>query len=92
MDNLKDKYKICIIILTAEFVVFWFLDQFQIRFYSLFANAIGTLISFLPLIGLFALMSIDSKFSAKSRAFFKFAYLFIIFCYVGGLVASFLGQ
>lgn len=92
MDKMKNKYKICIIILVVEFVVFWFLEQLQIRFSSLFANAIGTLIFFLPLSVLFVLMSQDSKFSVKSRAFFKFIYLFIGFCYIGGLVASFLVQ
>jgi len=86
--NIKSKYKICIIALIAEFIVIFFLHKAEVQIRSLFVNAIGALLCLLPIFILLVLMSKDNAISIKKRMLFKAIYVFIIFCYVGGIVAQ----
>jgi len=90
MRGMKKKYKICIKIWLAEFIIVFLLDKGNIHFRSFYADIIGTLLCFLPIFVLFALMSNDKGFSPTKRTLFGLICIFMAFCYVGGVIGKFL--
>lgn len=87
---MKKKYKICIFFWLVEFAVIYVLDKADIHFSSLIFHAISALLCMLPIVILFVLLSKDEGFSVKKRMAFKVIYIYIVLCYVGGLMARIL--
>lgn len=90
MRKMKRKYKICIWIWLLVFAIIFLLDKADVHFRSPYIHIFGTLLCFLPIFVLFVLMSKDGDFSPQKRTVFKVIYIYLTFCYVGGVVAKYL--
>ena len=67
------------------------LDNSNIMIQSWVGNAVGLLLFFLPLEILFFLIGRDINITEGKRLCAKFAFWFVIICYISGGIASILG-
>lgn len=87
---MKREYKPWLILLLVEFIFVFIMNKANVHFDSLMISAIGTFLFFLPIVALLVLLSKDEAISEKGRALCKFAYCFLAFCYLLGLVLKIL--
>ena len=86
---MKTKYKILLWIIGAEFVLLWALKEYGVVVDSWVGKLVGVFVVFFPVQFLLFSLGKDEDFLKKKRFFFKFAFWWINFCCVAGLVATF---
>ena len=65
-----------------------FLSEMEVQIQSWIGSVVGTFVFFVPIELLLYLLSVDELFSSKKQTLFKFAFLFIIVCYLLGAIST----